>query len=214
MLFKRVIFLVFFVIGIFLLVQIAMPVIGFEYWELTSYQQNITLLSPDPNTKIVGVSIKNQGDFPALYSTNQRLEKPLYSEFTIKIPSINLASTRVRVDDNNFDNNLGHLPGSALPGEVGNVFITGHSSLPEFFRPDNFKAIFTNLIKIQKGDKIQVSAGGQNFTYIVQGLKIVNPSATWVINPPDNTGRYLTLMTCVPPGFFWNRLIVLTRLQS
>ncbi len=212
--FKKIIFLIFFGIGIFLLVQIIMPVLEFEYWELTSYQQNVTLLSPDPNSQAVGVTIRNQGDFPAIYSTKQPLEKPPYSEFTVQIPSIGLAPTRVRVDDNNFDNNLGHLPGSALPGEVGNVFITGHSSLPEFFRPDNFKAIFTNLIKIQRGDKIVVSAGGQKFTYIVQGFKIVNPSATWVINPPDNTGRYLTLMTCVPPGFFWKRLIVLTKLQS
>lgn len=199
--------------GIFLLIQVVMPIASYKFWELTFYNSNQTLISPSPG-EVAGVSVKSLDNyFPALYSTRKRELKP-YDEFDISIPSINFPFTKVAVDSNNFETNLAHLPGSALPGERGNIFITGHSSLPQFYRPDNFKAIFAHLPDVKKGDMIIVRAGGQNYTYLVEGLKIVDPSAVWVINPPDADGRYLSLMTCVPPGLFLKRLIVISRLQS
>jgi LPXTG-site transpeptidase (sortase) family protein len=42
----------------------------------------------------------------------------------------------------------------------------------------------------------------------------VDPKDVSVINPPDGSGRYLTLMTCVPPGFNAKRLIVLAKLAN
>ena len=88
------------------------------------------------------------------------------------------------------------------------------ATLPQLFRPGNFKAIFANLPKVKKGDQVIVEAGEQKFEYQVEGLKVVNPDETWVINPPDTNGRYLSLMTCVPPGLYLKRLIVLAKLES
>lgn len=201
-------------LGVFILVQVIMPIVAFEFWQNTVYNQNISLVTPDPNSQVLGVSVKNIDSFPALVSSNRRATEAPYKTFMVTIPSINLGSTLTVVDSNSFDNNLAHLPGSALPGERGNVFITGHSSLPQLFKPDNFKAIFSGLPNIKKGDEVIVDAGGQRFDYVVKGLKVVDPSETWVINPPDQTGRYLTLMTCVPPGFFLKRLIVLAELKQ
>lgn len=202
-------------LGVFMLVQVIMPFIAFKWWEFTSYRQNIVLISPTKESQQVsGITIKNMdGNFPAFVSSNQRPSPLPYSEFTISIPSINLENIKTVVETNNFEQNLAHMPGTALPGERGNVFITGHSSLPQFYRPGNFKAIFANLPKVKKGDEIIVEAGRQRFVYVIQGLKIVDPQETWVINPPDNQGRYLTLMTCVPPGLYLKRLIVLAELK-
>lgn len=203
-------------IGIFVLMQVIMPIVSYKLWELTEYNNNKSALLISPvakNQQILGVSIeKTANNFPAIISKNTDGVRP-YKEFTITIPSIGLEGVRTIVDSNNLDKSLVHLPGSALPGEKGNVFISGHSSLPQFYRPGNFKAIFANLPKVKKGDQILIDAGGQRFEYIVEGLKIVNPSETWVINSPDNTGRYISLMTCVPPGLYLKRLIVLGRLK-
>lgn len=202
-------------IGIFLLIQVVMPILSFKLWEITTYNENLALISPNPkNQSVLGVAVKNVDDsFPALFSTNKRVSTAPYSEFTISVPSIKLQDIKVVVDTNEFEQNLAHMPGTVLPGEKGNVFITGHSSLPQFYRPGNFKAIFAHLPEVKKGDEIIIEAGGQRFSYLVKGLKIVNPEEVWVINPPDEEGRYLSLMTCVPPGLYLKRLIVLAELK-
>ncbi len=200
-------------IGVFVLVQIIMPVASFKLWEISLDRQNMELLSPDPKTAaVLGVSVESQNSFPAIISNNNRTAPLPYKEFKLSIPSLKLEDLKVIVESNDFDQNLAQLPGTALPGERGNVFITGHSSLPQFFRPGNYKAIFAHLPDVKKGDEIEISAGAQNFKYTVQSLKIVDPKETWVINPPDNQGRYLTLMTCVPPGLYLKRLIILAKL--
>lgn len=211
----KVFALTFLGVGAFILVQVAMPLVSYKIWEVSFYNQNIELVSPDPSSsRVLGVSIENQNNFPAIISTSSRSGPLLYKEYKISIPSLNLENVKVFVDTNNFDQNLAHLPGSALPGERGNAFVTGHSSLPQFFNQNNYKAIFAHLPDIKKGDNLIIEAGGQRFEYIVQGLKIVDPKETWVTNPPDNQGRYLTLMTCVPPGLNFKRLIVLSKIKD
>lgn len=212
---KHILPLGFLGVGVFILVQVIMPFISFKLWEATAYRENLALISPtSSNQQVLGISIKNiDGSFPAFVSDKQRLTPAPYSEFTVSVPSIKLENIKTVVDSNDFEQNLAHMSGTALPGERGNVFITGHSSLPQFYRPGNFKAIFANLPKVKKGEEIFVEAGGQRFTYKVLGLKVVDPTETWVINPPDNQGRYLTLMTCVPPGLYLKRLVVLAELK-
>ncbi|QMV17374.1 sortase [Granulicella sp. 5B5] len=83
---------------------------------------------------------------------------------------------------------VGHVTGTALPGEAGNVAITGHR--------DGF---FRGLKDLAVGDKIEVqrsdTAGGTD-TYVVDRIHIVLPGDTSVLN---NTGRStLTLITCYP----------------
>ena len=53
-----------------------------------------------------------------------------------------------------------------------------------------------------------INAGGTNFKYKVIELKIVSPNDLSVIYPVDNLGRYISLMTCVPPGINTKRLVV------
>lgn len=208
-------------IGVFVLVQVGMPLLEFKIWEISAYNQNIVLADPNPdNGAVLGVSVSSQNDFPAIVSTNLRENKPLFSEFSLSISRIGVFEAKTIVETNDFEQNLAHLPGSALPGERGNVFITGHSAITQMFKPGNYqqavakdyKAIFANLPNIKKGDEITINASGSTYRYLVEGLKIVNPKEVWVVNPPDSMGRYLTLMTCVPPGFNTKRLIVLAKL--
>ncbi len=207
-------------LGVFVLIQVIAPFVAFKYWELSNYNQDILLADPLPfrlddqtvSSQILGISVKNINDFPVLVSHKSGVPPP-YNEFALSIPKIGLDNIKVAVNSNEFDNQLAQLPGTALPGNKGNVFISGHSSLSPTIRVEGKKAFFVDLPKIKKGDEVVVQALGQRFSYQVEGIKIVDPKDVGVINPPDNDGRYLTLMTCVPPGFYTKRLIVLARLK-
>lgn len=130
------------------------------------------------------------------------------SYFRLSVPKLKIENAKVKVDSLDFKNNLSHFPGSALPGEIGNVFITGHSVLPQFNDPNNYSAIFTKLDSLEVGDEVNVQIEDLTLKYVVQYSKVVNPHDTSVLQPLSSQGKNLTLMTCVPPGSSTKRLIV------
>jgi sortase A len=83
---------------------------------------------------------------------------------------------------------VGHIPGTPLPGEPGNVGLAGHRDT--FFRA---------LKDLKTGDEIQFSTPGGNFRYVVESLLIVEPDNVGVLAP--STENVLTLVTCYP--FFY-----------
>lgn len=208
-------------LGVFVLMQVVMPVLAFKTWEMSNFDQSQLLADPKPRIlsgnlvsagDILGVSVENINNFPAFIYKDNIAVAP-YSEFKLTIAKLNLFDINVKVNSNTFDDSLAQLPGTALPGEKGNVFISGHSSILRSLEGKQ-KAYFANLTNIKKGDEVVLQAVGQNYRYEVVGMKVVDPKDVSVINPLDNEGRYLTLMTCVPPGFNTKRLIVLSRLKS
>lgn len=208
----KVISLGFLSVGIIMLIQVLMPMISFEIWQWGQKISNQILISPNPSQKkeILGVSIQNEGNFPAFVSSLYRETKPNYQEFSLSVPALKIDNARVLVDSNELSKGLVHLSGSALPGEKGNVFISGHSALSLIF---SFKtAIFGKLADLKKGDKIIIEAGRVKYTYSVLKLKVVDPKDVSVVLPPDNLERYISLMTCVPPGLNLKRLVVLGKM--
>jgi sortase A len=79
----------------------------------------------------------------------------------------------------------GHIPGTALPGQQGNVVITGHRDT--FFRP---------LRNIRKDDEIRLTTLSGSYRYWVDYFKVVEPEDTEVLDNSD--GAILTLVTCYP----------------
>ena len=216
--------LLFLGIGVFVLIQAFMPILSYQYWELTTYRNNLALSSPvvaGPSNgffqgQVLGVSIAqaNEQLVSGLVAT-QRTYKPNFDTFTLSIPKLKIDKAIVKVDSEDPNQSLVLLPGTALPGEKGNVFIAGHSNYWQLFGTGDtrYLTIFKNLNTLEKGDKISVTAQGQTFHYRVTGMKIVDPKDVSVINPPDDRGRYISLMTCVPPGTFMKRLIILGELE-
>jgi len=80
---------------------------------------------------------------------------------------------------------VGHVPGTALPGERGNVGIAGHR--------DSF---FRGLKDIERGDTIRFETTRGSYTYVVKELSIVDPSNTKVLAATGDD--MLTLVTCYP----------------
>lgn len=159
-----------------------------------------------------GVAVKQLADGFSYFKPKKAVKNTTLKEFTVTINKLRVVDARVIVGSDEFDKNLGHLAGTALPGEVGNMFITGHSALPAFFSNSNYKTIFANLSKLDILDEVTVTVDKKVYIYSVEKSYVVAPDDVSVIDPPDPFGKYLTLMTCVPPGLNTKRLIVLARL--
>jgi sortase A len=199
-------------LGVVVLIQINLPLISYKIWEIQYAQGKTVLVSPQSGgeTSVEGISIENTGNFSAFVSSAEREVKPMYPSFNITIPKLKIDKAIVTVDSNDMSHSLAQLPGSALPGEKGNVFISGHSAIPILFKGNkDYGAIFANLSQMKIGDLITINAGGSIINYKVKDIKIVDPKDISVINPPDSQGRYISLMTCVPPGFNTKRLVVI-----
>src|SRR4051794_26914909 len=106
----------------------------------------------------------------------------------------------------------GHYPGTALPGEVGNMVISGHRT--------TYGAPFNRLDELNDGDAIVLETRDTWFTYRMIRQQVVRPSAVEVTYPvPGNrnatpTQKLLTLTTCNPKYSARQRLIVTAQLQS
>jgi len=98
-----------------------------------------------------------------------------------------------------------HYPGTSVPGESGNMAITGHSSYFPW-DPGRFKDVFALLHEVVTGDKIVVYWEGKKYIYEVTEIKVVLPSDISILKQtPDTT---LTLITCTPVGTNLKRLVV------
>lgn len=148
----------------------------------------------------------------ATYTIGQKSSLPSIDDNHILIPKINAnAPISWQVADNeqeiqsNLEKGVVQLAGTSLPGQTGNIFITGHSS-NYFWAKGNYKNIFVLLNKLVVGDLIYIKYQGNIYTYRVENLKIVKPTDTSVLQ--NSQDSILTLMTCSPVGTSINRLIV------
>jgi sortase A len=80
---------------------------------------------------------------------------------------------------------VGHIKGTALPGEQGNIGIAGH-------RDTYFRA----LKDIQSGDEIRIQTATGLSRYKVDRVQIVAPDDIQVLAPSASSA--ITLVTCYP----------------
>jgi len=99
-------------------------------------------------------------------------------------------------------------PGTATPGQRGNVFITGHSSY-YLWNPGRYKDVFALLHNVDVGDRITVFYNQKEYIYEVEEKKTVSPEDVDVLK--QTTDKRLTLMTCTPIGTALNRLILIAK---
>ena len=123
----------------------------------------------------------------------------------LTIPRLHVkAMVREGDSDRTLSIALGHIPGTAFPGQKGNVGIAGHRD-----------SLFRGLRNVAANDEITFETPRANYTYRVESTQIVKPEHTEVLNPgPTNE---LTLVTCFPfeyVGAAPDRFIVKARLVS
>lgn len=133
--------------------------------------------------------------------------------FYITIPKLRIKDAMIETNAAHLqpDKALGHYPGSALPNQPGNSFIFGHSVLPMFYNPKNYKAIFSTLSQLQKGDTFTVNYNNKEYKYEVESKEELKPELVQPlakIKPDYLNESTMVLMTCSPAGTKYKRLLV------
>src|SRR5579863_9373493 len=104
----------------------------------------------------------------------------------LEIPRLNLAvMVREGADEGTLSRAVGHIPGTALPGKIGNVGLAGHRDT--FFRA---------LRNIHEDDVIELETTAGTYRYLVKSTRIVTPRDVSVLQASG--GETLTLVTCYP----------------
>jgi len=171
-------------------------------------EQELMVLSKDP--------IEQKQQFPELDLTitppDNRIIIPSIGK---NIPITEVETSTIDTDWTSMDDDIlealkdgvVRYPGTALPGEEGNTFITGHSSY-YLWDDGDYKDVFALLPQVEVGEQVIIYYNQQKYTYQITEKYEVSPSDVDVLAQPDGVNR-LTLMTCTPVGMNIKRLILI-----
>lgn len=128
-----------------------------------------------------------------------RAPEPRVELGSIEIPKLGVVRPLLQgITLTTLDQGPGHWPGTALPGQLGNVVVGGHRTSHD--KP------FRNLDQLMPGDEVVFTTPEGRFVYHVRLVEIVRPDAIWIIDQkPEYTA---TLFACHPVGSTRERIIV------
>lgn len=139
--------------------------------------------------------------------------KPNYSEqpnsiiiykINVRAPLVFANGTSQKELNKALDQGVIIYPGSALPGQNGEVFLSGHSSSYPWDKTQ-YGQVFTLLDKVEVGDIVSLIYDHAQYDYRIIGKQILAPKDTKINSTSE---PILVLMTCWPIGTALNRLVV------
>ena len=111
---------------------------------------------------------------------------PVHAIGRLEIPEVDLSVMVLEgTDDHTLDRAVGHIPGTARPGERGNLGIAGHRD-----------SYFRGLRHLKAGDAISLTTLDGTTRYEIDKIEVVKPARADVLDPTDQPT--LTLVTCYP----------------
>jgi LPXTG-site transpeptidase (sortase) family protein len=123
----------------------------------------------------------------------------------IEIPRVGVSAIVEEGDsDATLAESVGHLTGTALPGQSGNIALAAHRD-----------TYFRDLEDIQAGDEIYFTTARAIYKYRVTSRDVVDPSDVAVLAPSSDAR--LTLITCYPFHFVGpapKRFVVVASLEK
>ena len=169
--------------------------VGLVYLEARSYQRSEERAlmemrlqlraqgSPSPKTAAPGVGL----EVARPPETRSILDPGLIGR--IEIPRLGVAAiVREGTSRRTLELAVGHVAGTALPGQHGNVGLAAHRD-----------TYFRRLAGIRKNDTIRITTPDAIWEYKVQSTAVVDPDAVEVLAATDDA--MLTLVTCYPFGY-------------
>ncbi len=125
----------------------------------------------------------------------------------IRLPEIGISENIVEGTGDELFYGVGHITGTALPGEKGNCVLAGHRNYI-VMHP------FRHLNLLAEGDAVTIDYKDKVYTYKVFKTFTVSPEQTDVLDAQQEEPYLLTLVTCTPVLNPVNRLIVWCRLNQ
>lgn len=159
----------------------------------------------------------------AFLSLNELNLAPVAPDNRLRIPAINVNAPLVEPqlalealknsDWNALENQIQdsllegvvYYPGTAKPGEEGNMVLTGHSS-NVFWEISDYNTVFALLPRLNVGEDIFITYNQQEFHYRVTEKYEIKPNEVSVLE--QGKGKKLTAITCTPVGTRLKRLVV------
>lgn len=220
-----------FLAGLFLIGQVAYPILGWYLFVMPGYSSGIAspLSTTFENKSLPAYPAQVQAE-EASGVTTPKSTDPSYNAntwfvgarsdrvnselkvFNLSVPKIKIDSATVQIGGDDLKKSLVAWPTSAPPGSFGNTIVFGHSELPQFASPSNYSGIFTHLMDLDLGDSVLVDYDGIRYRYVVSDKTVVSPTDLSVLEQRFDSA-YLTLITCVPPGTVWKRGVVKAKLS-
>lgn len=196
--------------GVLLLFLVIWPILTFEFFIGPKLKTNV--VSPlGSQSQVLGVQTDLSLATNWFPGTLPKITASKITSYTLSIPKLGIYDATVVNNDEDLFKHLVQWGGTGDPGRPGSTVIFGHSVLPVFYNPKDYKTIFSTLPTLKEGDDIYVYYDGITYHYRVIEMKIVNPEDISVLEQSFDDS-YLSLITCVPPGTYWKRLVVRSRL--
>ena len=193
--------------------QVVLPLISFKTQDTVAKPMEATVLG-----LATGFSDFSFTEIKA-NATSVSNEQNVPEFFYLSIPKLKINNAKVKSNFDGLkpDEFIGHYKGSSLPGQSGNSYLFGHSVLPWFFNPKNYKTIFSTLGDLKQGDEIFINYNNKILKYaednqIVLKPENVRPLEVW--KPKYLNDSTITLMTCWPAGTKAERLEVRATLEN
>lgn len=202
-----------FSLGISILVWVIWPLLSFQLFHSQSRGHVVTPLAEEIITSAFGSEqspdiSKANAWLPK--NTTPNTDSPVES-YAISIPKLRIHKAQVKIGTDDLSKSIIHFGSTGLPGKYGNSVLFGHSILPQFYDPKNYMSIFSLLPQLKENDEIFVHFDGIDYRYRVVAYRVTTPDdVTGLEQRYDDS--YITLVTCVPPGTYLQRLWVTAKL--
>ncbi|NTU69359.1 sortase [bacterium] len=184
---------------------ITTAVVFYFFWPLISQEISYFFGKKNNDAPQERVVEETKGDVRVQYDVPNKIVIP---KIGVDAPIIEAISVEEADIIKALESGVGHYPNTALPGEVGNIFLTGHSSNYSWAK-GSYNFVFSILNKMSVGDKIYIYYDKYLYTYDVFEVTLVSPKDTSVLN--QGSDSIVSVMTCDPPGTTWKRRIVKAR---
>lgn len=123
----------------------------------------------------------------------------------IQIPAINVDAPVVQGDGwEQLKKGVAQHIGTPNPGQFGNMVLSGHN--------DIYGEVFRYLERLVPGDVVILFTSRRQYTYVITGTQMVEPTAVEVMAPTPDTR--VTLISCHPYLVDVHRIIVSAILQN
>lgn len=201
---------VLFAVGIAMLSTVTWPMVKWWLADLPRQPQR-TFASPVVATESAGFDYSVVRNWYPISDQTEAVLK--IKAFTLSIPKLRINSALVSLENDDLKKSLVGWKTGGVPGQSGTAIVFGHSALPQFYDPKNYLTIFSLLPTLTKGDQLYVNYDGVSYKYKVFEMQTVIPEDFSVLEQKFDDS-YISLITCVPPGTYWKRLIVRARLVN
>lgn len=156
--------------------------------------------------EVVEATVLEQATEPIEPPSDAYASEPVIELGTIAIPKIGVEMTMYEgIRMTTLDHGPGHWPGTAMPGQIGNVVVGGHRTSKH--------QVFRNVDQLVAGDEIVFTdPDGTRHAYAVSEVTIVQPTDVWIVDPTETPT--VTLFACHPPGSTRERIVVFADLVT